>query len=168
MKKILSALLIALMLFSVVACGDKGNQEAQTPANTTDVLTPIPTEMATATPTQEPAPTPTIEVTATPAPTSGIGPVDLTKFTTLYVSGSVVNVREEATTSSKKITSLPVNTPVKSYKVVNGWHYISYADNHFGFMAGDYLSTAPVTVKTPAPSVEPPASPAQTGMFFSI
>ena len=154
MKKILSLLLIILTLFTLVACSKDKVEPVTTPTPTivpTEEVTPTPTIV----PTEEITPTPTIVPTATPVPTATIGPIDLTKFTTLYVSGSVVNVREGASTSSKKITSLPVNSTVKSYKTINGWHYISYDDNRFGFMAGDYLSKNPVATPTPAPTREP-------------
>ncbi len=166
MKRVLSVFLILVTIFTFCACN--GNDVEQTPAPTetptqaptqapTKEVTQSPTVIPTIIPTEEITPTPTITPTATPAPTPTIGPIDVTKFTLYYVSGSVVNVREGATTNSEKITSLPLNSEVKSYKVINGWHYISYDDNRFGFMRQDFLSKNPIATPTPAPS--PTATP---------
>ncbi|MBE7092939.1 MAG: hypothetical protein E7365_07170 [Clostridiales bacterium] len=155
MKRTLSIFLIILMLFTFVACSQGKVEPVTNPEATTQAPTEAPTPTPTTIPTEEITPTPTLLPTATPVPTATVGPVDLAKYTTFYVSGSVVNVREGASTSTKKITSLPVNSTVKSYKQIDGWHYISYDDNRFGFMAGDYLSKNPVATPTPAPTRAP-------------
>lgn len=155
MKRILSIFLIILTLFTFVACSGDKIEPVITPEATTQAPTESVSPTPTIIPTEEITPAPTVVPTQTPVPTATIGPIDLTKFTTLYVSGSVVNVREGSSTSTKKITSLPVNSTVKSYKQIDGWHYISYDDNRFGFMAGDYLSKTPVATPTPAPTRAP-------------
>ncbi len=148
MKRILAIFLILITLFTVCACSEEEPMPTIAP-------TLAPTENATPTPEQTviPTETPTAPPTQTPAPTTTVGPIDLTKHTVMYVAGSVVNVRESASTNSKKITSLPLNTSVKAYKEVDGWYYISYDDNRFGYMSGDYLKKNPVPTPAPTPSV---------------
>lgn len=152
MKRILAIFLILLSLFTVCACKSDGPVPTITPANT-EAPTEIPTEVPTEAPTEVPTQAPTALSTQTPTPTATLGPIDLTKYTVMYVSGSVVNVREGATTNSKKITSLPLNSSVKAYKQVDGWYYISYDDNRYGYMSSDYLKNEPVPTPAPTPTV---------------
>lgn len=58
----------------------------------------------------------------------------------MYITGSVVNVRKEANASSTVLTTLKRNTTVTAYQQENGWYYIEYAENKFGYMSAQYLS----------------------------
>ena len=58
----------------------------------------------------------------------------------MYVTGSNVNVRSEANTTSSVLTALKRNTVVTAYQQKNGWYYIEYAENKFGYMSAQYLS----------------------------
>lgn len=154
MKKLLALFLTVLTIIIATGCKEQAPVPTLTPTLTpTEALTPTPTEVPTIAPTPlvTETPTPLITPNATATPT----PVDLTKFTVKYVSGSTVNVRECATTSSKKLTALPINTEVKAYKNENGWYYISYDDGAFGYMKDDYLKDAPVATPAPTPVVTP-------------
>ena len=158
MKRLLAIFLILITLFTFCACKNEAPVATITPTPTTvstDEPTLEPTQEPTLSPTEAPTLTPDLTPALTPTPTATIGPIDLTNYTVMYVAGSVVNVREGASTGNKKITSLPINSEVKSYKQLNGWHYISYDDNRFGFMAGDYLSKNPVPTPAPAPTRAP-------------
>ena len=138
MKRLLAIFLILITLFTFCACKNEAPVATITPTPTTaptDEPTLEPTQEPTLAPTEAPTLTPDLTPALTPTPTATIGPIDLTNYTVMYVAGSVVNVREGASTGNKKITSLPINSEVKSYKQLNGWHYISYDDNRFGFTA---------------------------------
>lgn len=98
--------------------------------------TPTPTQNQTPTPpaSQQPGEvTPTPYLVADPTP-EAVEPKQM------YVTGSNVNVRSEANTTSSVLTALKRNTPVTVYRQENGWYYIEYAENKFGYMSAQYLS----------------------------
>ncbi len=123
MKKILTLLLLVACLFC--AC---------TPQ--TQNITPSPTPNNT--------PTPELVGCYTPSPSP-----DNTKFTNMFVTGSNVNVRKEPSTKGEILASLPLNTEVKAYYEENGWYYICYKDNSFGFISASYLAIDPKPTPTP-------------------
>ena len=61
-----------------------------------------------------------------------------------YVSGTSVNVREEASSKSNSITKLPRNTQVEWIYETNGWSYIRFGENQYGFMSSSYLAEEPL------------------------
>ena len=120
MKKILTTIVTLITLF-LCAC-TPNNVPNQTPTPHTSNVTP----------------TPELVGCYTPTPTAL--QIDTTKFTSLYVTGSTVNVRGEANTNSNVITTLARNTLVKAYFEKDGWYYISINDKTFGYMSSKYLS----------------------------
>ena len=120
MKKLLAIITILITLF-LCAC-TPNNVPSQTPTPPANSVTP----------------TPELVGCYTPTPTAL--QIDTTKFTSLYVTGSLVNVRKEANTDSKVLTALERNTLVKAYFKKDGWYYISINDNAFGYMSSKYLS----------------------------
>lgn len=71
MKKILTALLAVIMVFSLMACSNSGSSEVQPTPTPAPAVTdaPAPTEEPAPAPTEEPAPEVTPEPTETPAAT---------------------------------------------------------------------------------------------------
>ena len=120
MKKLLAAIITLINLF-LCAC-TPNNAPNQTPTPPANNVTP----------------TPELVGCYTPTPTAL--QIDTTKFTSLYVTGSNVNVRGEANTNSNVITTLARNTLVKAYFEKDGWYYISINDKTFGYMSAKYLS----------------------------
>lgn len=163
MKKILAVLLAALFVLSACGCdktASAGMEETAAPtaaeeftAEPTTEPTAEPTPPITASPLPEDTPTLSPELTATPEVTEK--PIDLTKFSTLYVTHSRVNVRAEAKADSAKLTTLAQNTEVKAYQKAGGWYYIQYASGKFGYMSADYLSEQPVPEATPVQTEMP-------------
>ncbi|MBE7092283.1 MAG: hypothetical protein E7365_03805 [Clostridiales bacterium] len=88
---------------------------------------------------------------ATPTP-------DLSAGTIMYVTGSTVNVRAEASTDSDKITSLTKGTSVTAYEVSNGFYEVKLSDGKKGYISDKYLSTEDPKV-TDEPSASPSATP---------
>ena len=125
MKKLLTALLLIIFVVSFVGCN-----EAQPSNNTTPTPNQTPTPPATQ---QQGEITPTPYLVADPTP-EAVEPKQM------YVTGSLVNVRSEANTTSSVLTALKRNTPVTVYRQENGWYYIEYAENKFGYMSAQYLS----------------------------
>ena len=117
MKKLLAIITILITLF-LCAC---------TPNN-------APNQTPTPPASQQPGEvTPTPYLVADPTP-EAVDPKQM------YVAGSNVNVRSEANTTSSVLTALKRNTVVTAYQQKNGWYYIEYTENKFGYMSAQYLS----------------------------
>ncbi len=182
MKKLISLMMMLLLIFIASACDTQTNNEVVTPAVTeTPVITetpeateyvvtleptatetpttetPIVTEMPSPTPipTATPVPTPTPIPTPTPVPTPTPSPTptpDISKFTVMYIKSASVNVRSTPSTQGKKLAALKLNTEVKAYTEVDGWFYVSYGENAFGYIRKDLLSAEIITTPTPVPT----------------
>lgn len=63
------------------------------------------------------------------------------------ITGSVVNLRETADTSSKVLTKLPKGTLVSVIKTSKDWFKVNY-DNQEGWVSGEYLSLKETTLGT--------------------
>ena len=113
MKKLLATVITLITLF-LCAC---------TP-NNAPIQTPTP-------PANNASPTPYLVADPTP---------EAVEAKQMYVTGSSVNVRSEANTTSSVLTALKRNTLVTAYQQKNGWYYIEYAENKFGYMSAQYLS----------------------------
>ncbi|MBR2861494.1 MAG: SH3 domain-containing protein [Clostridia bacterium] len=150
MKKIISAALI-LVLFAVCGCTPK-TPETEPTLKPTEQVSLSPSAVTTLMPS--PTIVPTTEA-PTPAPTPTEAPLNKKAF----VSGEVVNVREQATVESKRLTSLKRNTAVTIIRKVEDWSYIEYSKGKFGFMSSKYLSDSPVA--TPVATPKPAPTPSQ-------
>ena len=117
-------------------------------------------------PTPETTPTPTIPaIFATIEPDgNGDGDLDLNTPSTqptpdanagtvMYVTGSTVNVRKEASVDSEKLTALTKGTSVTAYEVINGFYRVKLSTGNEGFISDQYLSeTDPNNDATPSTS----------------
>ena len=153
MKK-LSIILLVLCLFS--GCAPTTDVIIE---NTPDLLTPNTTAEGTdnsisvATPenTDTVIATPTIAPTSTPNATEV--PFDKNNFKMLYVTGSDVNVRSKPSTSGELLFQFSLNQQVKAFYEKDGWYYVEYSENHYGYMSAKYLSETPSPIATPVPTM---------------
>lgn len=154
MKKAAVLIITVLLIVSICGCSSPASLEASSasPLNTptsTPSLSPETPVPATPVPSLSPSPSPTAAATPTASP------LDLTHSAPMYVTHRSVNVRAEASVNSKKLTSLSQNTQVDAYQNINGWYYIQYAPDQFGYMSADYLSPQPVATPVPQPLPSP-------------
>lgn len=98
----------------------------------------------------------TAKSTATEAPAAT---PDTSKSTTMYVKGNTVNVRDKASSSGTRITTLSENAKVTAYAETNGWTYVQYASGKYGYISSAYL-TAKVASATPTPEATATSTPA--------
>ncbi len=147
MKRVICILNILIILF-LCGCAAKPEEQqlptlsVESTAKAIATITPNPTEVPT------PSPTPT--------------PFDETKFTTMYVSGDGVNVRDIPSTKGEILASFSKNDTMKCYREEDGWYYVSYEKGEFGYIRKDLLSEAPVATPTPSPTPTPTPKPTAT------
>lgn len=147
---VMALIFIIIIIVIVTSLADRGSQ-------ITNNVTPTPTDN-TGFPTL-PTPTPTFELNTpdgsgditTPTP-------DLTSGTVMYVTGSTVNVRAEASTDSDKIASLTKGTSVTAYEKKDGFYEVKLSDGKTGYISEKYLSVDDPKV-SPSASSEPTATP---------
>lgn len=157
MKK-LSIILLVLCLFS--GCAPTTDVSIDT---TSDLSTPnattetIDTDFPVETPkiTDNGTVTATAAATATPTPTQNVTetPFDKNNYKMLYVIGSDVNVRSKPSTSGELLFQFSLNQQVKSFYEKDGWYYVEYSENHYGYMSAKYLSETPSPMATPVPTI---------------
>ncbi len=145
------AILFIIIIVVIVSSlsGSKGGKtdKVNTPTPTLAGFDPIPT------------PTPTFsfntpagdEDTVTPTPDASAG-------TVMFVTGSTVNVRKEASTDADKIASLTKGTSVTAYETENGFYRVKLSDGKTGYISDKYLSVDDPKV-SPSASAEPTATP---------
>ncbi len=146
MKKILAITLLCVTLVSVCSCKK----------DDTLGLTPVPTATVEPTPFEE-VQQEALDATNTPEATSTpeAVPTQTAKSEpkAMYVKGTSVNVRQEPSTSGNKITELAQNNQVNVITEENGWSYVQYGQDKFGYMKSEYLSNQPVATAAPTPQV---------------
>lgn len=147
MKKLFTTLLIITLVISIMGCNDISTSNDITPFNNTtpfkDNVTPTPELAVCYTPT--PTATATPYVTATP--------FDKNNYKMLYVIGSDVNVRSKPSTSGELLYQFSLNQQVKAFFEKDGWYYVEYRENHYGYMSAKYLSETPSPIATPVPTM---------------
>ena len=109
---------------------------------------------ATATPAPEPTPEPT------QTPETGRGGV-------VNISGSRLNLRQKASTSSKILARLSGGTKVTVLGESGNWYHVDY-NGTLGYLSREYVrvteetpTAAPTTAPTAAPTSQPTAAPTQ-------
>lgn len=141
--------IIVVIVSSLANKGNKGNKDL-------GKVTPTPT-LNNVFPTL-PAVTPTFDLSTPDGSNDVVTPTpDLNAGTVMFVTGSTVNVREEASTDADKIASLSKGTTVTAYKKTNGFYEVKLSDGKKGFIAEKYLST-----EDPKTTTEPSTSPSAT------
>lgn len=177
-KKIISALLVALMILSVLSgCDAESGEETSAPTDSVVTTEPTTAPTETETPTEEPTEAPTEEPTEAPTEAETEVPTEVPteepteaptepEFTvtalnkTMYVT-QWANVRTGPGTSYDRITALDRGTAVYCIGVAdNGWYKIKYNGGE-AYIAGNLVSdTKPVDppAETDPPATEPPAT----------
>ena len=105
---------------------------------------------ATATPTPEPTPAPTR------APETG-------RTGIVTISGSRLNLREKASTSSKILTRLSGGTKVTVLGESGNWYHVNY-NGTLGYLSREYVRVTeetPTAAPTTAPTAQPTPAPTQ-------
>ncbi len=112
---------------------------------------PSPTAQPTARPTTRPTTSPTSRPTSRPAPVPTYAPDPYNQGVVLC---EAVTLRESASTSSGKITSIKNGTWLTILNEQNGWYYVSYQESarkvYTGWVFGDYILRNPWYITTSA------------------
>lgn len=105
-------------------------------------------------------PTPSASPTATPNTSNG---------KTMYVTGDSVNVRSTPSSSGNKLTSLKKGAQVTAYVNQNGWYYIQYQSDKYGYISASYLTADAPSTATPTPTPTPtPTKPPTPSSWLDI
>ena len=102
--------------------------------------------------TTSPANDPTPSASPTPTPNTSNGK-------TMYVTGDSVNVRSTPSSSGNKLTSLKKGAQVTAYVNQNGWYYIQYQSDKYGYISASYLTADAPSTATPTPTPTPTKPP---------
>ncbi len=102
---------------------------------------------------------PSNDATPSTSPTATTTP-DTSKGKTMFVTGDSVNVRSGASTTANKVTALKKGAEVTAYATKDGWTYIQYAKDKYGYISAQYLSEKSGT--SASPSVSPSATAGTT------
>ncbi len=148
MKKIIAAVLMLMLIVTACACAS----QAPAPTPTSEAALATPTQTPTQVPTEVPVETPTLEPTTTPttAPTPEPTPViDITKTKTMYVTGSSVNVRAEASTNAPIVKTVKYGAEIQAYTQIGEWYAIKHGTNKIAYIYGKYISETAPAPKTP-------------------
>lgn len=105
-------------------------------------------------------PTPSASPTATPNTSNG---------KTMYVTGDSVYVRSTPSSSGNKLTSLKKGAQVTAYVNQNGWYYIQYQSDKYGYISASYLTADAPSTATPTPTPTPtPTKPPTPSSWLDI
>jgi uncharacterized protein YgiM (DUF1202 family) len=143
---------IVIVIVIIVSVANPGKKEPSKSTPTPTINGGFPT-LPTNPPAKTTAPagnTPTGSI-VTPTP-------DLNAGTIMYVTGTTVNVRESASTSSDKISSLAKGSAVTAYEKVEGFYRVKLSDGKTGYISADYLSETDPKA-SPSPSTAPTTTP---------
>ncbi len=90
----------------------------------------------------------------------------------MYATGDGINVRKGPSTAAAKVTTLAKGQGVLAFENTNGWIYIRYEKDKYGYVSAQYLSdkepatakptSTPVVTLTPAPTSKPTATATPT------
>lgn len=148
-------IIIVIMIVSIAnKTGKKKDKDSELPTIQTTPTMFIPTFQPTASPTYDVS-LPTDEDGTTPSPSATADVTPSVSGTVMYVTGEGVNVRDAASTSGEKITSLSKGTSVTAYDKSNGFYQVKLSNGKMGYISEKYLSTED-------PKNEPTTSPTAT------
>lgn len=148
MKKLFILLLILCLLSGCAPTTDvslENTPDLSMPNTTTDSTFPVETPENTDNKTATSTPETTPKATETP--------FDKNNYKMLYVIGSEVNVRSKPSTSGELLFQMKLNQQVKAFYEKDGWYYIEYSENNYGYIFGKYISETPSSVATPVPTM---------------
>jgi len=151
MKKLFILLLVLCIFSSCAPTTDVSLENtpdlstSNTTTETTDSTFPVETPENTDNKTSTSTPETTPKATETP--------FDKNNYKMLYVIGSDVNVRNKPSTSGELLFQMKLNQQVKAFYEKDGWYYIEYSENHYGYIFGKYISETPSSVATPVPTM---------------
>ncbi len=158
MKKLFVFCLIAILLLSGCVANEKNDLYDETPIPT---LTPSPenTEIPVITATPEETQIPVITEAPITTPTIEATP-DTSKGVKKYVNTDKINVRKGNSTTTDKIGTLSKGDEVIAYSTQEGWIYICFDENKYGYVSEKYLSDTKPLMQTPtAAPTKAPATP---------
>ena len=87
----------------------------------------------------------------------------------MYVTGDSVHVRSTPSSSGNKLTSLKKGAQVTAYVNQNGWYYIQYQSDKYGYISASYLTADAPSTATPTPTPTPtPTKPPTPSSWLDI
>ena len=150
MKKLITLSLIACIFSSCASTNDSLVENSPAPYLTAETTAEINTFSPLNTQENAPFSTSAPDVTATTSPDTLLTLFDKNNFKLLYVIGSDVNVRSKPSVSGELLYQMKLNQTIKTFFEKDGWYYVEYSENHYGYMLGKYLSETPSSQATPA------------------
>ncbi len=101
------------------------------------------------------------KVSASPSTSPSATP-DTSNGKKMYVTGDSVNVRKSASSSAEKVTSLNKGKEVTAYATSDGWTYIMYGTNKYGYISSKYLSESALPSASTNATLNPSATATTT------
>lgn len=155
-------ILIVIIVVGIANSGKKkGNDATKTPVATLpSIVKPSNTPGATFDLTGTPNPNATPDITGSSDP--NVTPdtsAQPSAGSVMYVTGSTVNVRKEASTDSDKITALSKGTAVTAYNKVGSFYSVKLSDGQMGYISADYLSKDDPKKTDATPTAAPTSTP---------
>lgn len=159
---VLAAVALALILIIVIIVIIVGISKRGSGAGSGNLPTATPPQTALPTPNNNGIgnynPTATTPGTVTPSPSPNV--VD---GTVMYVTGSTVNVREEASSSSRVLTTLSKGDKVTAGKLDGEFYAVTLSNGIEGYVSKNYLAKQEVSNDpTPTPGATPDTSNGKT------
>lgn len=153
---VLAAVALALILIIVIIVIIVGISKRGSGSGTGNLPTATPPQTALPTPNNNGIgnynPTATTPGTVTPSPSP-----NTSDGTVMYVTGDGVNVRETASSSGRKLTTVSKGTAVTAGKLEDGWYPVTLANGIEGYISASFLSE-----KSPSSSNSPTPTPGAT------
>ncbi len=163
---VMAIVFILLIVIIVVGIANNGKKQKGENADKTPVAT-LPTILK---PTNTPEATFDLNTTFDPNTSAAPNGTPITSGepsntpsassgTVMYVTGSTVNVRKEASASAEKITSLSKGTAVTAYNKVDNFYSVKLSDGQMGYISADYLSKDDPKKTDATPTAAPTSTP---------
>ncbi len=139
MKKLFILFMIAVLLVSFAGCKPLEPEKIETPETSNQPtiipsLKPMPEETSETVPVITPTVKPDVTPEATPETSNG---------TEMYVKADKVNVLKDPSADSEKIATLNKDAKVIVYNKADGWAYVQYETDKYGYINENYLSDKP-------------------------
>ncbi len=158
---VLAAVALALVLIIVIIVIIVGISKRGSGSGSGNLPTATPPQTALPTPNTnignyDPTATTPGSVTPSPSPTAAAG-------TVMYVTGSTVNVREEASSSSRVLTTLSKGDKVTAGKLDGEFYAVTLSNGIEGYVSKNYLAKQEASNDpTPTPGATPDTSNGKT------
>ena len=155
----LAAIALALLFIIVVVLIIVGISK-RSGGNSGDANVPVVTTPGTLPTPDGTGLVPDITPSDDPNNTSGPSPSSTAAGTRMYITGDVVNVREEPSMAQgvKVLTKLTKGTAVTAYELSGDFYQVKLSSGDIGYVSKNYLSTTS-PANDPTPSASPTATP---------